>query len=92
MFTSRSFGNWKFFVNKKKIPSNSLFVDDIFNSGKTFNNIISNVVNTSELIFVILFARHGKKYPKQFVYTKKTDNTTYVVFPWDKLEFKRSQK
>jgi len=46
----------------------------------------------SEPVFVTLFARRGKKYPKQLVYAKKTDNNAYVVFPWDKLEFKRSQK
>lgn len=80
------------FVDKKRISSDSLFVDDIFDSGDTFNNVISNVHNPSNLVFVTLFARRGKKYPKQLVYGKKTENNAYVVFPWDKLEFKRSQK
>jgi hypoxanthine phosphoribosyltransferase len=82
----------KIFVDKKNIPSDSLFVDDIFDSGNTFDKIISNTDNPSNLIFVTLFARSGKKYPKQLVYAKKTDNSGYVVFPWDKLEFQRSKK
>ena len=83
----------KIFVDKKKISSNSLFVDDIFDSGKTFKKVISKVDNPSKLVFVTLFARRGKKYPKQLVYAKKTKSTSgYVVFPWDKLEFKRYLK
>ena len=82
----------KIFVDKKKINSNSLFVDDIFDTGDTFNEIIKRVDDPSKLVFVTLFARRGKKYPKQLLYGKKTNNNAYVVFPWDKLEFKRSQK
>ena len=81
----------KILVDKNKISSDSLFVDDIFDTGDTFKNIISKVDDPSKLIFVTLFARRGKKYPKQLVYAKKTDNSAYVVFPWDRLEFKRSQ-
>ena len=82
----------KIFVDKKRISSHSLFVDDIFDSRDTFNSVISNMDDPSNLVFVTLFARRGKKYPKQLVYGKKTENNAYVVFPWDKLEFKRSQK
>ena len=80
------------FVDKRKITSNSLFVDDIFDSGKTFDKILLNVDDPSKLVFVTLFARHGKKYPKNLVYAKKTNNDAYVIFPWDKLEFQRSKK
>jgi len=80
------------FVDKRKITSDSLFVDDIFDSGKTFDKILLNVDDPSKLVFVTLFARHGKKYPKNLVYAKKTNNNTYVIFPWDKLEFQRSKK
>ena len=80
----------KILVDKNKISSNSLFVDDIFDTGDTFNKIILKVDNPSKLIFVTLFARRGKQYPKQLIYAKKTDNSAYVVFPWDRLEFKRS--
>ncbi|MDH3340263.1 MAG: phosphoribosyltransferase [Nitrosopumilus sp.] len=81
----------KILVDKNKISSDSLFVDDIFDTGDTFNKIISKVDNPSKLIFVTLFARRGKQFPKQLIYAKKTDNSAYVVFPWDRLEFKRSQ-
>ena len=80
------------FVDKRKITFNSLFVDDIFDSGKTFDKILLNVDDPSKLVFVTLFARHGKKYPKNLVYAKKTNNDAYVIFPWDKLEFQRSKK
>jgi hypoxanthine phosphoribosyltransferase len=82
----------KIFVDKKNISSDSLFIDDIFDSGDTFDKIMSNVDNPSKLVFATLFARSEKKYPKQLVYAKKTDNSAYVVFPWDKLEFQRSKK
>ena len=80
------------FVDKRKITSDSLFVDDIFDSGKTFDKILLNVDDPSKLVFVTLFARHGKKYPKNLVYAKKTNNDAYVIFPWDKLEFQRTKK
>ena len=82
----------KILVDKRKINSTSLFVDDIFDSGDTFDEIIKRVDIPSKLVFVTLFARRGKKYPKQLLYGKKTNNNAYVVFPWDKLEFERSQK
>ena len=80
------------FVDKRKITSDSLFVDDIFDSGKTFDKILSKVDAPKKLVFVTLFARRGKKYPKNLVYAKKTNNDAYVIFPWDKLEFQRSKK
>ena len=82
----------KIFVDRKKIDSDSLFVDDIFDTGDTYDKIIPRVDVPSKLVFVTLFARRGKKYPKQLLYGKKTNNNAYVVFPWDKLEFERSQK
>lgn len=82
----------KIFVDKKKISSDSLFVDDIFDSGDTFDEIIKRVDVPSKFVYATLFARRGKKYPKQLLYGKKTNNSAYVVFPWDKLEFERSQK
>ncbi len=81
----------KILVDKRKISSDSLFVDDIFDTGDTFEKIIPKVDNPSKLIFVTLFARRGKKYPKQLIYSKKTKNDAYVIFPWDKLEFERTK-
>ena len=82
----------KILVDSKKISSHSLFVDDIYDSGDTFDKIISKVDDPSKLVFVTLFARKGKELPKQLIYAKKTDGKKYVVFPWDKIEFEKSQK
>ena len=77
-------------VDEKIISSDSLVVDDIFDSGATFEKILSKVDDPSKLFFVTLFARRGKKYPDQLIYAQKTNNDAYVVFPWDKLEFETS--
>jgi len=76
-------------IDQKKISSDSLFVDDIYDSGDAFNKVFSKVDSPSKFVFVTLYARRGKKYPKNLIYAKKTNNDGYVVFPWDKLEFKR---
>ncbi len=83
-----SLGIKKIFVDQKIICSNSLFVDDIFDTGKTFHDVFSNVDDPSKFIFATLLARRGMKYPEQLIYAEKTFNDSYVVFPWDKLEFK----
>ena len=80
------------FVDQKIISSNSLVVDDIFDSGETFEKILSKIDDPSQLFFVTLFARRGKKHPPQLAYAAKTNDDAYVVFPWDVLEFKNSQK
>jgi len=80
------------FADKEKISSDSLFVDDIFDTGDTFNKIISKTDIPSKLTFVTLFARCGKIYPSNLLYAKKTNDDGYVVFPWDKLEFQKSKK
>ena len=82
----------KIYVDQNKISSDSLFVDDIFDSGKTFNHIFLHVDNGSKFIFATLYARRGMKYPEQVIYGEKTFDTSYVVFPWDKLEFKNNAK
>ena len=82
----------KIFVDQSVVSSDSLFVDDIFDTGKSFNDAISKVDNPSKFIFVTLFARRGMKYPKQLIYGTKTSDNSYVVFPWDKLEFENSFK
>jgi len=76
------------FVDQKTISSDSLFVDDIFDSGKTFHNTLLNVDDSSKFVFATLFARRGMRYPEQLIYAEKTFDDSYVVFPWDRLEFK----
>jgi len=75
-------------VDQKIISSDSLFVDDIFDTGKTFYDVFANVDDSSKFVFATLFARRGMKYPEQLIYAEKTFDDSYVVFPWDRLEFK----
>ena len=82
----------KILVDQKIVNSDSLFVDDIFDTGKTFSNVFSNVDDPSKFVFATLFARRGMKYPEQLLYAEKTLDDSYVVFPWDKFEFKNSLK
>lgn len=82
----------KIYVDQNTISPSSLFVDDIFDSGKTFDTIFSYVADPSEFIFATLFARRGMKYPQQLIFAEKTFDDSYVVFPWDKLEFQKSMK
>ena len=89
---SDSLGIKTILVDQKMISSNSLFVDDIYDSGKTFYDTLQNVDNSSKFVFATLFARRGMKYPEQLVYAEKTFDSSYVVFPWDKLEFQNSLK
>lgn len=79
-------------VDQKTIPNDSIFVDDIFDSGSTFKKIIGKTTNPNELIYATLFARKGKRYPKQLIYAAKTRGNEYIVYPWDKLEYKRMKK
>jgi len=79
-------------VDQKKISSDSIFVDDIYDSGNTFKKIINKVDSHSNFVYATLFARRGKKYPKQLIYAKKTSDNSYIVYPWDKLEYKRLAK
>jgi len=82
----------RIFVDKKNVSSDSLFVDDIFDTGTTFDKVLSKTDNPPKLVFATLYARRGKKYPSNLLYAKKTNNDAYVIFPWDKLEFQRSKK
>jgi uncharacterized protein len=79
-------------ADKNKVPSDSLFVDDIYDSGDTFKKVISKVDDPNILVYAILFARRGKRYPKQLIFAQKTKGHEYVVYPWDRLEHKRMKK
>ena len=82
----------KIFVDQNIISSDSLFVDDIFDSGKTFSDIISKATDSSKLTFATLFARRSVSYPEQLIYGEQTLDNSYLVFPWDKLEYEKSLK
>ncbi len=80
------------FVDEKVISINSLVVDDIFDSGETFNKTILKSEDPSKLLFATIFARRGKQFPTQLIYGAETNNDGYVVFPWDMVEFEMSMK
>lgn len=82
----------KIYVDQNDVYSDSLFVDDIFDSGKTFDDVFSKVDQPSNFVFATLFARRGMTYPSQLIYGDKTIDDSYVVFPWDKLEFYNNLK
>ena len=82
----------KIFVDQNIVSSDSLFVDDIFDSGKTFSDVMSKVPDSSNLTFATLFARRGVSYPEQLIYGDQTLDDSYLVFPWDKLEYEKSLK
>ena len=79
-------------VDKNQIPMDSLFVDDIFDSGNTFKKIISKAEDPKSLVYATLYARIGKEYPKQLIYATQTKGSEYVVFPWEKFEHKRLEE
>ena len=87
-----SLGIEKIFVDQDVVSSDSLFVDDIFDSGKTFSDVMSKVPDSSNLTFATLFARRGVSYPEQLIYGDQTIDDSYLVFPWDKLEYEKSLK
>ncbi len=82
----------KIFVDQNIISSDSLFVDDIFDSGKTFSDVMSKATDSSKLTFATLFTRRGVSYPEQLIYGEQTLDDSYLVFPWDKLEYEKSLK
>ena len=82
----------KIHVDQITVSSDSLFVDDIFDTGRSFDDVLLRVDDSSKFIFATLFARRGMKYPDQLIYGKQTFDDSYVVFPWDKIEYKKSLK
>lgn len=81
----------KILVDKKKITEKTLFVDDIYDTGRTFNKILPFVVNPKNFVYGTLVARKGVPYPAQLVYGQKTKGNEYVIFPWDRFEHERKK-
>ena len=79
-------------VQMIKTVEDSLFIDDIYDSGDTFKKVISKTEDPSSLVFATLFARKGKKFPKQLIYATQTKGNEYIVFPWDRFEYKLMKK
>ena len=81
----------KILVDKNKISKGTLFVDDIYDSGDTFQRILHLVKEPDDFLYSTLVARKGVVYPRHLVYAKKTRGQEYIVFPWDRLEFERTK-
>lgn len=82
----------KILVDKNQIPKDSLFVDDIYDSGSTFKKLITKAEDPKLLVFGTLYARKGKQYPKQLIYATQTKGSEYIVFPWERFEHKRLEE
>lgn len=77
-------------VDPETISSDSLFVDDIYDTGETFRRMVDRSDDPDHLVYATLYARTGKNYPKQLVYAKPTNGNEYLVYPWDRFEHKKS--
>lgn len=73
-------------VDPESVPADSLFVDDIYDSGETFRKIIQRADDPDSMVFATIYARRKQNYPKQLVYSELTRDTEYIVYPWDRFE------
>ncbi|MGQ0771335.1 MAG: phosphoribosyltransferase [Nitrososphaerota archaeon] len=73
-------------VDADSIPADSLFVDDIYDSGETFRKIIQKSEDPENLVYATLYARRKQRCPKQLIYAKLTRDNEYIVYPWDRFE------
>jgi len=61
-----------------------LVIDDIYDTGKTYRKY-----GKKADIYAVLHLRKGEVPPKNLIYAVETISDEYVVYPWDRLEFKR---
>lgn len=73
-------------VDGESIAADSLFIDDIYDSGETFRKIIQRVDDQDSLVFATIYARRKERYPKQLIYAELTRDSEYIVYPWDRFE------
>jgi len=73
-------------IDEETISVDSLFVDDIYDTGETFRRIIEKADSQDSLVYATLFARRKEHYPKQLVYAELTEGDEYIVYPWDRFE------
>jgi hypothetical protein len=76
-------------INAKKIPKNAIFIDDIYDTGETYNKIMEKVGKDSGLTYITLYKRKGMKPPLNLIFGSDTAGKEYIVFPWDRFEYKR---
>lgn len=80
----------KIIVDPKTVPPNSIFVDDIYDTGKTFREI--SKIAKGKFTFVTLYHRKGSSIPSNIIYAEETRGKEYIVFPWDKIEYFSAKK
>ncbi|WP_268543489.1 phosphoribosyltransferase [Candidatus Nitrosotenuis cloacae] len=73
-------------VDPDTIPGDSLFVDDIYDTGETFRKMMQRADDSDDIVYATLIARKKRNYPKQLIYGQLTDGDEYVVYPWDRFE------
>jgi len=73
-------------VDPDAIPGDSLFVDDIYDTGETFRKMMQRADDSEEIVYATLIARNKRNYPKQLIYGELTDGDEYIVYPWDRFE------
>ena len=70
--------------------SGDLVIDDIYDSGKTYKKMKSQVKKNTKFYF--LFKRKGVATPTDVTFATETVGTEYVIFPWDRHEADRMAK
>jgi len=70
--------------------SGDLIIDDIYDSGKTYKKMKSQV--KKNIKFYFLFKRKGVATPSDVTFATETVGTEYVIFPWDRHEAERMAK
>ncbi len=73
-------------------PQNTIFIDDIYDSGETYKEIKKeNVTKGNNFIYCVLCMKPANKIDGIY-YGMLMDDDKYVVFPWDKYEARRNGK
>ena len=62
-----------------------LWVEDIYDTGKTYTGYDCDKAD----LFACLYARKGVKTPDNVIYADRTLGSEYIVFPWDRQDYKR---
>lgn len=73
-------------IDEDVIPTDSLFVDDIYDTGETFRRTVERADSQDSLVYATLFARRKEHYPRQLIYAELTKGDEYIVYPWDRFE------
>ena len=83
----------EFLIDYPKIfPNNTIFIDDIYDSGKTYREIKKNNVGKDKnFIYCVLCMKPSNKI-NGIYYGMLMEDDKYVVFPWDKFESRRNGK